>query len=728
MTIRNLDALFHPKSVAVIGASAREGSVGHIILSNIISSGFSGQILAVNAHAIDVAGVRCVTATAQLPVAPDLAIVVVPGEAVPSTIADLGALGTRLAVVVSAGITQSNGLRQMMLDAARPHLLRIVGPNCVGLQMPHACLNGSFAHIAARPGRLALISQSGALVTAILDWASRRAIGFSGVISVGDMADVDLGDLINLFADDPNTDAILLYVEGVTNTAKFMSAAQAASRIKPVIAIKAGRNAASNRAVMSHTGALAGSYDVYLAAFRRAGIIMVDTLSELLDAAETLCRTQTIGGNRLAILTNGGGGGILAVDALGQTNGTLAALSAASVSALDAALPANWSHGNPVDVIGDAHADRYKAAIGPLLDDTENDAVLVMNCPTALSSSSEVAATVAAAVETVRSTGNHKPVLACWLGDANCDQAEEVFAQADIPLYKAPEDAVRGFQFLLAAREARETLLKVPLHDVVGHVDRETALSIIASARSEGRTVLDEIETKNLLKAYGIPVVQTEFAASVADIARICAALPSPYAVKIVSPDITHKSDAGGVALHLPDAGAVADAANAMREKISRERPAAHIKGFAVEAMCIRSHAVELIAGIADDPTFGPLLIVGAGGKAVEILQDKALALPPLDKVSASALVEQTRIARLLHGYRDEPALDIAGVADVLTGLSRLVADLPDVIELDINPLLVDADGVIALDARVRISTEAEPPPRMVTQPDSTPQEREKCV
>ena len=717
MSVRNLDLLFHPKSVAVIGASAHAGTVGNITLSNIISGGFEGEVQGVNPHAIDISGVHCVASVGELPVAPDLAIVAVPADAVPATISELGALGTRIVVVISAGLTRDNGLRQAMLDAARPHLLRIIGPNCVGIQLPHAKLNGSFAHVMAKPGKLALISQSGALVTAILDWATRRDIGFSGVVSVGDMADVDLGDLIDLFANDPHSDAILLYVEGVTNTAKFMSAARAASRIKPVIAIKAGRSAAANRAVMSHTGALAGSYDVYMAAFRRAGIIIVDTLSELFDAAETLCRTRTVDGDRLAILTNGGGGGILAVDALARTKGKLATLSGTTMNTLEASLPPSWSHGNPVDVIGDAHADRYRAAIAPLLDDPGVDALLVMNCPTALSSSSEIAVSVADAVIAARRAGNHKPVLACWLGDSNCEKAQAIFAEAEIPLYTAPEDAVRGFEFLLAAREARTTLLKTPSLDEVRNVDRKISPSIIEAARRDGRTMLDEVEAKKLLSAYGIPVVPTELAESLDVVERTCAKVPAPYALKIVSPDIVHKSDVGGVKLNLGDATATAEAAKAMLEKISHEHSTARIKGFAIEAMCIRPHAQELIVGIADDPTFGPLLMVGAGGKAVEMLNDKALAIPPLDREGALTLIDQTRVARLLHGYRDEPKLNIEAAAAALTALSAMVADLPDIVELDINPLLVDADGAIALDARVRITEERYPKSRMVIRP-----------
>jgi len=717
MTIRNLDVLLRPKSVALIGASERSGSVGQVILSNLVASKFDGPIYAINPRPMKLEGAHWFPAIGQIPAAPDLAILAIPAEAVPAAIGELGALGTKVAVVVSAGITEANGLRQAMLDAARPHLLRVVGPNCVGLQMPRAGLNGSFAHVAASTGRIALISQSGALVTAILDWAGNRGIGFSGVVSVGDMADVDLGDLIDLYATDPQTDAILMYIEGVTNPAKFMSAARAAARAKPVIAIKAGRSAAANHAVMSHTGALAGSYEVYEAAFRRAGIIMVDTLTELFDAAEILSRARTVGGERLAIVTNGGGGGVLAVDALSRTQGRLAALSHTTMSVLNEALPPSWSHANPIDVIGDAHADRYRIAVDAVLRDETVDAVLVMNCPTALSSSSEIANSVVDTISSARASGSHKPVFACWLGDTNCATAQPIFADAGIALCSTPEDAIRSFEFLLAAKQARLALLKTPTGQLNQHHDRHAALDILAKVRKDNRSILNEIEAKALLDLYGIPVIGTERAGSVEAVRLACGKIASPYAVKIISPQITHKSDAGGVALNLPDAEAAVAAAKAMQERISRERPDADIQGFAVETMCIRPHAHELIAGVAHDPTFGPLLMVGAGGKAVEMLNDKALELAPLDPESAWAMINRTRIANLLKGYRDEPAANVEGVTRVLEALSAMIIDLPDILELDINPLLVDAEGVMALDARVRITAEADPASRLVIRP-----------
>lgn len=709
MTIRNLDALLQPESVVVVGGSDRAETVGGMVVANLLAGGFGGRVHIVNPRRVEVPGALWSETIEALPEAPGLAVIVTPAATVPDIVGRLGARGTRVAVVISAGITADSGLRQAMLDAARPHLLRIVGPNGIGAMLPHAGLNASFARDVALRGKLALVSQSGALVTAILDWAGTRGIGFSGVISVGDMADVDLGDLIDLFASDPNSSAILLYIEGVTNPAKFITAARAASRVKPVIAIKAGRSEAAGRAALSHTGALAGSWDVYRSVFHRAGIVSVDSLTELFDAAEALCGARTPGGNRLAIITNGGGAGILAVDALAG-RGALAALSDATIGALDRVLPGGWSRGNPVDVIGDAGAARYEAAIGAVLADEGVDALLVMHCPTAMASPDDIArATVGATART------GKPVIACWLGDRTSASVRAIFAGACVPLFSTPDDAVRGFGHLVAAEQAR--------HAVMGAADAHRRppgrSDIIANARAEGRTVLSEVEAKALLAAYGVPVVPTLLAPRPDDVAARCAEIPGPYAIKIVSPQLSHKSDIGGVMLDLPDAAAATQASRLILDRVRARRPDAEITGFAVESMCVRPGAHELIAGIADDPTFGPLIMVGAGGKSVEVVRDKALSLPPLDRPLALEMIAETRMAKLLAGYRDEPAADVEGVAAVLQALSAIAIDCPEVMEVDINPLLVDAHGVVALDARVRITLDPDPASRLMIRPVS---------
>ncbi|CAN7406293.1 bifunctional acetate--CoA ligase family protein/GNAT family N-acetyltransferase [Caulobacter sp. LjRoot300] len=717
MSLQNLSPLLSPASVAVIGGSDRPGSVGQVIVENLLSGGFAGPVHLVNPRPQSVVGTIWSATITDLPEPPDLAVVAVPAAAVPQVVAELGAAGVKIAAILSAGLTQANGLRQAMLEAARPFGLRIIGPNGLGLLAPHARLNASFARGAPQPGGLALISQSGALVSGVIDWANTRQLGFSGIVSVGDMAEVDLGDLIDLFAADAHTDAILLYVEGVTNAAKFMSAARAAARIKPVIALKAGRNAASGKAVRSHTGALAGAYDVHACAFERAGIVQVETLTDLFDAAAVLRAGRGLAGERLAIVTNGGGAGILALDAMASSGGVLAELGPETLDRLNAVLPADWSHGDPVDLMGDASDERYRLALDAVLADAGVDAVLVMNCPTALSNPGDIARGVAASVVTARGWGLSKPVIACWLGDANQDAAGPILSAAGVPMFGAPDAAARAFGHLLAARHAKASLMAAPARHDARVGNRSAALDLIQTARSQGRTLLNEVEAKALLNAYGVATVPTRLAATAQDVAGICAELAPPYAVKIVSPQISHKSDVGGVALDLPNAEAASAAAAAMVARIARTCPDAVITGFAVETMIPLRRAHELIVGLAQDATFGPVLMVGAGGKAVEVLKDRALGLPPLDGELAQAMIAKTRVSRLLTGYRDEPQADIGGVAAALEALSAIAVDLPDIVELDINPLRVDAYGVLALDARIVITQDASPTSRLIIQP-----------
>lgn len=713
MSRHALSDLLNPQAVAVVGGSDRPGTVGAVVVANLINGGFQGAIHVVNPRLLVIPGVQAWTDVDQLPTGLDLAVVVSPAATVPSVIAGLGRRGAKIAMVISAGLSEENGLRPAMLAAAKPSGLRIIGPNGLGLLAPHARLNASFTRGDASPGRLAFISQSGALITAMLDWAKTRRIGFSGVVSAGDMADADLGDLIDLFAADPHTDAILMYVEGVTEAAKFMSAARAAARNKPVIAIKAGRSAAAGRAARSHTGALAGAYDVHACAFERAGIVMVDTLEDLFDAAAVLGSVRTGTGDRLAIVTNGGGAGVLTVDALDGAGASLATLSSDTLANLETAMPAGWSRANPVDLIGDAHADRYRVAIDAVLADPGVDAVLVMNCPTAVSTPQDIAQAVVKAVADARARGASKPVLACWLGDANAGAVRNIFATAKIPLFDSPDAAARGFGYLLAAGRARAALIapQTTHADLVG--DKAAVQAIFAFVRDEGRTLLNEVEAKAVLAAYGVPVVPTLFAASVQAVEDACQNLAPPYAVKIVSPDISHKSDVGGVALDLPNVRAAAAAARAMHEAVTLHAPQAHLAGFAVETI-VPSGGHEVIVGLTTDPLFGPVLMVGAGGVAVELLNDKALGLPPLDEIQARAMIGKTRVSRLLAGYRNAPPADVGALARVIMALSALTVDFPDVVELDINPLRVDQNGVIALDARLVISAVSHPPSRRV--------------
>lgn len=706
MTIRNLDKLFSPKSAVLVGASERPGSVGAKMTENFLKGGFDGKIWCVNPKHSAVQGQRCYPDIESLPEAADFAIIAIPPRAVPETIAKLGAKGTRAAVVVSAGIRENN-LQQAMLDAAKPHCFRIVGPNSLGMMIPGIGLNAGFAHAMPQAGDLAFISQSGALISAVLDWSLGRGIGFSCMASVGDMADVDVGDLLDYLAGDTQTRAILMYLEQVTNPRKFMSAARSAARVKPVIVVKSGRHAGAAKAARSHTGAMAGSDIVYDAAFRRAGLVRVNNLEDLFDAAEILSHVRRLNGNRLAIVTNGGGAGILAVDELESGSGTLATLSEETIKTLDALLPPIWSKGNPIDIIGDAGSDRYAAAVKAALADSGTDAVLVMNCPTALASG-EMAATVT----TKAAQDAEKPVLTCWLGDSAADKPRAIFARAGLPSFNTPADAVRGFSYLVAHRQTQESLLQTPPGLPEGYsTDEKTARKIIAAALAAGRSLLSEVEAKAVLSAYGIPVVPTIIAKTPEDARTAATSLLKgevrEIALKILSDDITHKSDAGGVVLGLPDAATAESAAREMLNRLKTTHPDARIEGFTVQPMIRRPHARELIGGMSVDATFGPVILFGAGGTAVEVIADRAVSLPPLDLKLAYDLIEQTRVRRLLRAYRNIPAADTDAVALTLVRLSQLVTDIPEIQEVDINPFLADENGVIALDARIVVKQAA---------------------
>ncbi|ADV26205.1 CoA-binding domain protein [Pseudoxanthomonas suwonensis 11-1] len=712
MSIYALEAVFAPKSVAVVGASPRPGSVGRTVVHNLRQAGFAGAVGLVNPKYRQIEGVPAVASLRDLPFAPELVVVTTPAATVPGVIAQAVAVGARAAVVVSAGLGQGPGsLLEHLRSEARPHGLRIVGPNCLGVMAPHVGLNASFAARSPLPGDLALVSQSGAIAAGLVEWGAARSIGFSAVVSLGDALDVDFGDLLDWFAQDPKTRAILLYIESIRDARKFMSAARAAARSKPVVVIKSGRHEQGARAAATHTGALAGSDAVYDAAFRRAGLLRVHALDELFAAAETLGHLRQAPGRRLAILTNGGGIGVLAVDRLVDLGGTLATLDPATVRALDKVLPPTWSRSNPVDIVGDADAARYTAALEALLQDPGNDAVLVMNVPTALSSSVEAAAAVSRVLQRRPRPGTGKPVLGVWLGGGQ--EALSRLDAAGIPTYATEADAVRGFTYLVRHREAQQALMETPPslpEDFV--VDTAGAQAIVARALEQGRGWLDPLEVVALLEAYGIPVTPAWLAADAgvaAEAARPLLEAGKLVALKILSPDIIHKSDVDGVRLNLSSEAAVREAAASILARARELRPKARIEGVTVHPMVARSKARELIAGLAHDPTFGPVVVFGRGGTAVEVIDDKALALPPLDLRLAHDLISRTRVSRILKAYRDVPAADERAVALVLVKLAQLAADVPQIRELDINPLLADREGVIAVDARVAIAPHPGP-------------------
>lgn len=719
MSTRNLNQLLQPASVALIGASARPGTVGNVLVHN-LKAAFKGALYLVNPKYDQIAAQRCWPSITRLPQAPDLAVICTPAATVPQIVADLGERGTRAAVVISAGFGESRegngaGLQQALLDAAKPHTLRILGPNCIGLQVPGLGLNASFASTAAKPGHLAFITQSGALLTAVLDWADSRGIGFSHLVSLGDMGDVDFGDLLDYLAGDGQTHAVLAYMEGVTNARKFMSAARAAARVKPVVVVKGGRHAEGARAAATHTGALAGSDAVYDAAFRRAGMLRVPNLGALFGAADILTLASKPRNDRLAIVTNGGGMGVLATDALMDGAGHLAQFSEETHARLNAVLPSTWSHSNPVDMIGDANGARYRAVLDILRADPGVNSILVLYCPTGVSDPDDVAKAVLA----VAQQSPDIPIIASWVGGSSVLQARNMLSEARIPTYETPEAAVRAFLYLADYRRNQELLAETPPSVPDEFVaDPVRARAIIGAALGDGREWLSEIESKELLETYGIPTVPTRFAESPVAAAAAAELFNGPVALKIVSPQITHKSDSGGVALGLGGADAVQKAAEAMLAHLRKTIPGASLAGFSVQPMVQKKHAHELIAGIVTDRQFGPVILFGQGGTAVELIGDKALGLPPLNMGLARSLIAGTRIHRLLEGYRGEAATDLDAVAVTLIKLAQMAADLPEIAELDINPLLADSSGVIALDARVRVqNAAAEGEPRLSIMP-----------
>lgn len=704
MTIRHLDKAFSPESVALIGASERPGSLGALVMSNILRGGFAGQFFPVNPKYKDLSGRPCFARVADLPQPPDLCVIVTPPQTVPRLIDEIGQAGGRAAVIISAGIGAKDQLKERMLEAAGRHGVRIIGPNTIGLLAPRRGLNASFTHIPARKGSLALLSQSGAIVSSIIDWAESEGIGFSQILSLGDMADVDVGDCLNMLAADTGTSAILMYLESIPNARKFMSAARMAVRMKPVIALKSGRHEQAARAAQTHTGALAGADAVVEAALRRAGIIRVNDLEDLFSAAEITARFKPLEGGRVAIVTNGGGAGVLAVDHLADRDCEMAELTPDTMTALSAVLPGNWSHANPVDIIGDAPPDRYRAATQLVAKDPNVDVVLVMNCPTALASPAAAATALAEIVDKGLMEG--KPVLATWLGQYAATDARRVLNAAGIASVDTPAKAADAVSILTRWRRLTSRLQRVPAAHGTIHVDRAAAETVLAGAARAGRTMLTEPEAKDVLAAYGIAVPRTLTVTGIEAVEAAAAELlegGGRVAVKMLSTTLTHKSDLGGVVLNLATAEAARQAAREISDRLASMGFGSALEGFAVQQMVIRPRSLELLVGVATDPVFGPVLMFGAGGVAVEVVPDTTMELLPVDDVLADDMIDRVRISALLAGYRNQPAANRGAIVLALKAVSQLLIDCPQIVAIDINPLLADADGVIALDARIEI-------------------------
>jgi acetyltransferase len=696
-----LTPLFEPQSVALIGASERAGSVGAVLVENMLAAKYRGALYAVNPKYQRVQGVACFDAIGKVPSRVDLAVIATPPRAVPEVIEQCGRAGVRSAVVITAGFSEVGPagakLERALLENARRHRLRVVGPNCLGLMRPELGLNATFARGTPYAGSLGLISQSGAICTALLDWARPHKVGFSSVVSLGGSTDVDFGEIIDYLVEDPKTEHILLYIEGVRSARRFVSALRAAARVKPVILMKVGRHPAGSRAAVSHTGAIVGMDDVFDAVVKRAGVVRVTTIGQLVAAAQALAAHVRPQGERLAIVTNGGGPGVMAADRAADLNIPLATLTPPTIEALKGALPENWSHGNPVDLIGDADPARYRTAVAACLADEQVDGVLAMLAPQAMTAASDAARAVIEAAK-----GSTKPVLACWMGEEQTAEARRVLGEARIPVFRTPDPAVEMFGHLSAFYRNQRALLQTPGPLAAqGAPDLEGARAIVDAALAERRAVLSEMESKALLAAFRIPIARTVVARSAHEAMLIAGELGGAVAMKIDSPDITHKSDVRGVRLGIAGAHAVQAAYQQILEDVKRMRPEARVNGVTVEPMVRRANGRELMVGTIRDPVFGPAIVFGTGGTAVEVHRDRAVALPPLNRFLVEDMIRGTRVAKLLGEFRRMPPVDMPALEEVLLRVSELVCEIPALAELDVNPLIADESGAIAVDARV---------------------------
>ncbi|HXI69360.1 MAG TPA: bifunctional acetate--CoA ligase family protein/GNAT family N-acetyltransferase [Verrucomicrobiae bacterium] len=699
---RPLDPILAPKTIAVIGATERKRSVGRTVMNNLVAGGFPGKIYPVNPIQETILGIKAYPNVAALPEVPDLAVIITPPKTVPGIIRECAAAGIHGVIIISAGFKETGAegaaLEQQVLAEARRGNIRIVGPNCLGVMVPGAKFNATFAADMARPGSVGFLSQSGALCTAILDWSLKENVGFSAFVSLGSMLDVGWGDLIYHLGDDPNTKSIVIYMESIGDARAFLSAAREVALTKPIIIIKPGRTEAAAKAAASHTGSLTGSDEVLQAAFQRVGVLRVDTISELFDMAEVLAKQPRPKGPRLTIVTNAGGPGVLATDMLIGSGAQLADLSPETMAALNQILPPTWSHNNPVDVIGDAGAELYAKAVDIVAKDPNTDGLLVILTPQAMTDSTATA-------EELRAFAHieGKPIIASWMGVGQVEAGEAILNAANIPTFKYPDRAAKAFYYMWRYSENLRSLYETPstpANNGHGYIDRDQAKKILADVRQTGRTILTEFESKKLLAAYGIPTVETHIAPTENEAVKQAARLGFPVVLKLHSETITHKTDVGGVQLNLRTASAVRQAWKAIETSCIKKAGKEHFRGVTVQPM-IKLEGYELIIGSSVDPQFGPVLLFGTGGQLVEVYKDRALGLPPLNATLARRMMERTKIFTALKGVRGRKASDMAGLEQLLVRFSQLVVEQPWIAEIDINPLLVSSERIFALDARV---------------------------
>nr|HAT8714854.1 GNAT family N-acetyltransferase [Legionella jordanis] len=706
MTGHFLDQFFNPSSIAVIGASERKSSVGEKVFSNLLTS-YSGKLFPVNPKHNQIGGQKCYASVKAISDSIDLAIVVTPANSVPDVIVECGEKNIRHAVILSAGFAETpegKELQNKVVELAQQYRIRLIGPNCLGILRPSIGLNATFQNSQIRTGHLAFVSQSGALCAAILDWAVDEQIGFSTVISMGNSADIDFGDVLEYLALDEQTDCILLYIEGIHHARSFMSGLRAASRLKPVIAIKAGRNSKGLQAAISHTGAMIGGDDVFDSALQRAGVVRVNSVKELFTAAEVFSASRPTQGNRLFIVTNGGGAGVMAADRASDLNIQLPVPAHELLSTLNQELPQQWSHHNPIDILGDATPKRYQQVVEACLKDKDCDGILIILVPVSMSEPLEVAKHI---VEVSKQSS--KPIIVCWMGQEQVKTSWELFAKNKIPCFSTPEAAVEAFSYLANYHRNQQLLLQVPAPMAYpGESDTAGAQLIIEAVSAERRKILTPMESKAILKAFGIPINSTILARTASEALIAAESLGFPVVMKIHAPEITHKQDVGGVQLNIRNAESVRSVFNQLVENAQKKRPEAKIIGVTIESMYKTANDRELMIGMIKDPVFGPTINFGAGGSLVEVMQDRAIALPPLNSYLITNLISRTRVAKLLGEFRNKPAVNIDAIHQVLLRVSEMVCEIPQIQEMDINPLIVNDKEVIAVDARVVINFEAQ--------------------
>ena len=717
-----LDVIFSPRNVAVIGATETPNSVGRTLLWNLVSNPFGGTVFPVNPKRPSVLGIKAYKSIKDVPEKVDLAVIVTPAPTVPGIIAECVDAGVRGAIIISAGFKELGPpgveLERQVLENARRGKMRVIGPNCLGVMNPISGLNATFAAGMARPGNVAFLSQSGALLTAILDWSLRELVGFSAFVSTGSMLDVGWGDLIDYLGNDPRTQSILVYMESIGDARAFLSAAREVALNKPIIVIKPGRSEQAAKAAASHTGSLTGSDEVLEAAFKRCGVLRVQNISDLFYMAETLAKQPRPRGPRLSIVTNAGGPGVLATDALIGNGGELAKISPETVEQLNKFLPPSWSHNNPIDILGDAGPDRYAKALEIAARDASSDGLLVILTPQDMTDATRTAEAL-----TKHAKIDGKPVLASWMGGPAVHAGEEILNRAGIPTFPYPDTAARAFCYMWRYTDNLRGLYETPTLAEVDNVAPDRASAIVESARREGRTLLDEYESKQLLSAYAIPVARTEIAGTVDEAVRAADAIGYPAVVKLFSHTITHKTDVGGVKLNLQTADEVRTAFEEIKSSVAKAAGPEHFQGVTVQQMIKLKDAYELIVGSSVDPQFGPVLLFGGGGLLVEVYKDRALALPPLTATLARRMMEQTKIFSALKGVRGRKPIDIVALEQLMVRFSRLIVEQRWIKELDINPLLASPDGIIALDARVVLhepGVSEEKLPRLAIRPYPT--------